>query len=120
MWFLGTDLDILVCRFFEVCTDDLCLVQVDSAGFLYLQVLEDDVVGGEVEVVEEKNWLHSDPSEKPAAGFQSFLPDRHLHCDNRSVALCKLNKTFCGFDGHETAASTTSSHTQKHTANAVK
>ena len=89
----------MVCRVFEVRTDDFCLVQVDPAGFLYLQVLEDNVVGGKVEVVEEENRFHSDPSDKPAARFQSFLPDRHRHRDDRSVALRKLNKTFCGFDG---------------------
>ena len=115
---MSRNLDILVCRIFEICTDDFCLVQVHPAGFLYLQVLEDDVIGGKVEVVEEKYRLNSDAFDKAAAHFQSLLPDRHCQCDDRSVAFCKLNKTVCGFDGHETAAYTTSSHTQKHTANA--
>ena len=95
---MGSNLDILVCRVFEVCTYDFCLIQVHPARLLYLQVLEDDVIGGKVEIVEEKYWFNSDSFDKAAANFEGFLADRHCQCDDRSVAFCKLNKTVCGFE----------------------
>ena len=76
---MSCNLDILVRRVFEICTDDFCLVKVHPAGLLYLQVLEDDVISGKVEVVEEKYRLNSDPFDKASAHFQSFLANRHCH-----------------------------------------
>ena len=115
-YFLCSDLDILVCRVFEICTDNFCLVQVDPAGFLNLQVLEDNVVGGKVEVVEEENGLHSDSSGKPPSPFESFLKDRHPHTVATGLwPFANWTKPFVALVGHETAGLTTRSQIQKQT-----
>ena len=56
-------LHVLICRVFQVVTNICCLVQVDLASFLNLQVLKDNGVGAAVEQIEEDDWFDSDAFE---------------------------------------------------------
>ena len=75
----GIYLNILVGGVFEVPTNSLCLIQVHSTRLLYLQVLEDNVVRGKVEIVEEEYWLDSDI-------LEYFLDQRHRQRESYTAA----------------------------------
>ena len=53
-------LHVLICRVFQVVTNISCLVQVDLASFLNLQVLKHNCVGAAIEQIKEYNRLDGD------------------------------------------------------------
>ena len=84
-YILCSNLDILVCRVFEVSTNCFCLVQVHPARLLDLQVLEDYVICGKVQVVEEKYRLNSDSPDKSVEKLENLLDYCHCHCGDSSL-----------------------------------